>query len=167
MLRNLQIRPNKPVETTYKASEAMITGMGVVKSYADHTIALPTAETADNIFMLDKEKIPTGINAGRGELSDYETEFVSVKSGEFAKIHTFDVGERRAVDQYVATGLAKGDYMAVGTDGKWKKAAANTTAEKTDGTLSAYVYDGTHTSDGHTLAIIEKIGTAGRNPFAG
>lgn len=156
MLRNLQIKPNKPVDATYKSDETLIkTGMGVVKDLAAKTVGFPAAETADNIFMADKERIATGVNAGRGELSDYEDEFNEIKKGELLKLHEPESNERRATDQYVAAGLAVGDRMSVGTDGKWKKAAA--------AVASPYVYAGTHTSDGHTLGIIEVTTASGKN----
>lgn len=155
MLRNLQIKPNKPVMTTYKTEVKMSTGMGVVKDYAANTVGFPDAETATNIFIVDKERIATGINAGRGELSDYEPEFNTLEIGEFVKLQEPESGERRAVDQYVDTGLVEGVAMSVGTDGKWKKATA--------GMKSKFVYAGKHTSDGHDLAIIEIVNDAIEN----
>lgn len=149
MLKNLQVKPHKPVMTTYKAEADMATGMGVVKDYVNGTVGFPDTETADNIFIVDKERVATGINAGRGELSDYEEEFNTIKKDEFMKLHEPESDERRAVDQYVATGLVAGVAMAVGADGKWKKAAT--------GIKSKFVYAGEHTSDGHALAIIEIV----------
>lgn len=156
MLRNLQIKPNKPVDTTYKSSETlMITDMGVVKDYADKTVGFPAAETADNVYMVDKERIPTGINAGRTDMSDYDPEFNEIKKDELIKLHEPESNERRATDQCVTAGLAVGDRLVVGTDGKWKK-ATNTVNSK-------YIYAGNHTSDGKTLAIIEITQEPGKN----
>jgi len=150
MLRNLQIKPNKPVVTTYKAEAQMVTGMGVVKDYANNTVKFPTAETADNIYIVDKEKYATGMYAGNeGNMSDYDTQFTTIAENELVKLHEPESGERRATDQYVSTGLTAGAAMSVGTDGKWKKATA--------ALKSRYIYAGTHTSDGHTLAIIEIV----------
>lgn len=150
MLRNLQVKPNKPVDATYKAEVQMITGMGVVKDYVNHTVQFPIAETADNIYFVDKEKNASGIYAGNeGYMSDYDEQFTTIKSNELVKIHEPESGERRAVDQYIATGLSKGVAMSVGTDGKWKKAGTDV--------KSRYIYDGTHTSDGHVLAVIDIV----------
>ena len=44
----------------FKADSAMVTGMGVVKDYADKTVGFPSAETADNIFFVSKERVPHG-----------------------------------------------------------------------------------------------------------
>ena len=156
MLRELQTNLNKATNAMFKAEVAMVTGMGVVKDYTDKTVGFPSAETADNIFFVNKERIPTGINAGRGDMSDYDTNFTSIAEDEPVKLITPEVGERYAVDQYVATGLAVGNVMSVGTDGKWEKATASTV-------LSPYIYDGTYTDNGRTLAIIEVIGKAKAN----
>lgn len=149
MLRNLQIKSGKPVYTMYKAATDMKTGMGVVINYANNTVEFPAADTADNIFIVDKERIPTGINASRGDLSDYEEEFVTIKAGDLVKIHTPEEGERRAVDQFVATGLTAGSTMVVGTDGIWKKAGT--------GAKSSYVYAGIHNDNGYELAILSIV----------
>ncbi len=149
MLRNLDVKFGKPVYAGYKADADMITGMGVVIDEETKTVGFPEAETADNIYIVDKERVPTGLNAAREDFSDYEEEFVTVKQGDPVKIHAPEGSERRATDQFVATGLAIDDAMAVGTDGKWKKAAA--------GIESNYVYGGIHNDNGRELAIIRVV----------
>ncbi len=149
MLRDLQIKLNKPVYTMYKAAADMKTGMGVVIDYVNKTVKFPTAETAENIFIVDKERIPTGVNASRGDMSDYEEEFVTVKAGDFVKIPMPEGGERRATDQFAPTGLTEGVAMAVNTNGKWVKAGS--------GVKSNFVFAGFFNDNGHELAIIDVI----------
>lgn len=146
MLRELDTKMNKPAPTTYKAGADMKTGMGVQMKYSDNTVNFPQSESAENIYLLTKEKIPTGLNAARGELSDYETEFNTYTEGDLVKLLIPDIGERYAVDQITSDGLQAGDALVVGADGIWKKAAS--------GTKSRYIYGGIHNSDGHDLGII-------------
>ena len=75
---------------------------------------------------MEKARIPTGINAGRTNLSDYEPEFVTVAQGDRVKLCEYDFGEVFGTDQF-ADALADGDAgktLAVGTDGKWAVASA-------------------------------------------
>lgn len=146
MLRELQVTMNKPANAMYKSGEesVLITGMAVVKNEEEGTFELPTAETAADLFFLDKERIPTGINAARVDMSDYDEDFVSVHKDEFGKVIAYYVGERFATDQY-ADGLVMEDRLAAGTDGKLMKATV----------ASKYVYKGEFDDNGHILAIVE------------
>lgn len=146
MLRELINHGGKAAETTYVAATELKTGMGVVKT-VDGKAALPSEATADNIFLVDKERIPTGINAGRTYLSDYEAEFNTVAAGDRVKLPEYDFGEKFATSEY-ATALAEGDIgktLHVGTDGKW--------AVATD--ASVYRFEGFYMDAGaHKLAKI-------------
>lgn len=156
MLRELQTTLNKPANAMHKATAKVVTGMGVVKKDSDLTFALPTAESAADIFWVDKERIATtGLNQVRQNVSDYDEDFTNVAVGEYAKLIAYYVGERFATDQYVETGLADGVRVAVGTDGKVVK-AANTTTSK-------YVFKGFQNDAGHKLAIIEVSDTPAKN----
>lgn len=144
MLREYQTILHKNIDSQYKASVDMSTGMGVIKDYSDKEVGFPSAETADGIFLVTKERIARGIKAGM-ELSDYDEEYTSVKKDEFVKLVAYQTGEAFGTDQYIATGLAVGDAVAVGTDGKWKKATVP----------SKYIFTGEVLDGSKTLARIE------------
>lgn len=159
MLRELQVTKDKPANTQYKSGEEgnVITGMAVVKDDTNGTFGFATAETAADLFFVDKERIPTGINAARTDMSDYDEDFVTVMKDEFGKLIAYYVGERFAVDQYTGE-FAIGDRLAAGTDGKLVKAGT--------GVASKYVYKGVHDDNGHTLAIVEVSDTSVANATA-
>ena len=144
MLRELINHGGKAAETTYVAAVELKTGMGVVKT-VDGKAALPTKATAANIFLVDKERIPTGANAGRTNLSDYEAEFNTVAAGEHVKLPEYDFGEKFATSEYAADlkDSDAGKTLHVGTDGKWAVAAE----------ASAYRFEGFYMDAGaHKLA---------------
>ena len=146
MLRELQVTMNKPANAMYKSGEEkIITGMAVVKNETNKTFEFPTEETASNLFFVDKERIPTGCNCARVDMSDYDEDFVTVKENEFAKLIAYYVGERFAVDQFVKDGLESGVRVAVGTDGKLVKATV----------ASKYIFKEFFNDNGHELALIE------------
>lgn len=119
MLRELINHGGKAAEATFVAASELKTGMGVVKNI-DGTCSVPAEATSANIFLVEKARIPTGINAGRTNLSDYEPEFVTVAKGDRVKLCEYDFGEVFGTDQFV--GLVDGDAgktLCVGTDGKW------------------------------------------------
>lgn len=146
MLRELQIQELKPIPAQYKAAAAMVTGMGVVIDEANGEVEFPGSATAANIFVVDKEREAKGINNAIANLSDYFTDFVNIASGEFVKLHCYDIGESFATDQYAAD-LASATYAYVGTDGKWAK---STNATK-------YLVCGEYNDAGHTLYKIRVI----------
>ena len=118
---------------------------------------IPSAETAENIYVVNKERYATGIYAAQTDFSDYFFQFNEVAAGEFAPLYNFDFGEVFAVDQF--TGLTdsdKGSYVAVGADGKWVVASV----------ASKYKFTGLYNDNGHSLARIEVCDTA-HTPVAG
>jgi hypothetical protein len=145
MLRELQTVVGKNVDAMYKADVAMVTGMAVVKNFTDKTADMPAAATVDGFFFVTKERIPTGVNCARGDMSDYDVNFTDIAVGEPVKLVTPVVGERYGVDQFVATGLVEGNSLMVGVDGKFAKATV----------ASKVIYGGTYVENGHTLAIVE------------
>lgn len=151
MLREFQTILNKPVNGMYKASEAMVTGMGVVKDEANTEVGFPESATASDIFVVDKEKVATGYKAGL-ELSDYDEAYTNVTEGELVKLKKYHEGESFGTDQY-KEGLTEGDAVAVGTDGKWVKATM----------ASRYIFKKEYDDNGHTLAKIEVSDTAKTN----
>jgi len=151
MLRELQTQVGKNVDATYKADIALVTGMAVVKNFADKTVDFPAVATVDGFYLVTKERVPTGINCGRGDMSDYDVNFTAIASGEFIKLIVPIVGERYSTDQFIATGLSVGNALMVGVDGKFAKATSTTVPSK-------IIYTGTVTENGHVLATIEFVG---------
>lgn len=146
MLRELQATMNKPANAMYKSGEEkVITGMAVVKNETNKTFEFASAETASDLFFVDKERVPSGRNAALSDMSDYDEDFVTIKEGDPGKLITYYVGERIATDQYVDTGLVEGVRVAAGADGKIKKATV----------ASRYIFDGFFDDNGHKLAIVE------------
>lgn len=153
MLRELQTNNGKVVNAMYKTDVALVTGMAVKKNFTDKTVDMPAAATVDGFYLVNKQRIPTGINCARGDMSDYDDDFNRISIGEFVDLVTPEVGERYAVDQYVATGLTVGNALMVGADGKFAKATAP----------SRFIFGGTYNDAGHTLAIVEVSATTVTN----
>lgn len=152
MLRELQVTKDKPANSMYKAEADVVTGMAVVKADDAFTFKLPEADdTAADLFFVDKERVPSGWNTSRGDMSDYDEDFVNVKKDEFAKLIAYYPGERFATDQIEESSLVAGDRLAAGTDGKLKKATAAT---------SKYIFRSYWTDCGHKLGIVEVSDTA-------
>lgn len=146
MLRELQTKTGKTYDAMNKASVDMIVGMGVVKDYTKNEVGFPEAATDKGVFFVTKEKRTEGIYAGLGEFSDYEDMFMTIKANEGVKLVSPEKAERYATDQ-VTTGSATGDYLALGTDGKFTKSTSAT----------RFVYRGKKTIDTHELDVVEVI----------
>ena len=156
MLRELQVTKDKPANSMYKSGEdVIVTGMAVVKNETNKTFEFAGAETAADLFFVDKERVPSGINASRGDMSDYDENFTTLKENEFGKLIAYYVGERFAVDQYVESGLEVGVRVSANANGQLIKAT---------GTVdSKYVFKGFYDDNGHKLAIIEVSDTPAKN----
>lgn len=147
MLRELQTTTGKTYDTMNTASVAMVVGMGVVKDYTkNNEVKFPSAATDKGVFFVTKEKRAEGVYAGLGEFSDYEEMFMNIEAGEGVKLVPPVKAERYATDQFTA-GAVAGDYLAVGTDGKFAKSEDAT----------RFVYRGTKVVDRHTLHVVEVI----------
>ena len=159
MIRDMRRNGAQPKDTMHKAEVAMVTGMGVVIKDAT-TVALPSAETASNIYVVTKERIPTGINTARVDMSDYDEDFVNIKAGEFIGLERYTDGEKFATDQFKAEdfgeGAVAGFAVSVGADGKWQKATVSTMPSK-------YVFDGFHNDNGHKLVMVRVEADAIKN----
>lgn len=151
MLRDIRTLFDKPVPTTYKAAADLATGMAVVLNDADNTAKFADAVTSANLWFVDKERIPTGINAGRENISDYEPEYNTVKSGEFVKLKKYLPGEEFATDAKGAATVGK--TVEVGADGKLVDASA----------ASPYLYVADYNDNGHVLMLIRVLDTAVAN----
>lgn len=153
MLREIMINEQKAVPAIYKAAAALKTGMGVVIDLATETADVPSAASSADIYLVDKERVPTGANAARVNFSDYEEEFNTVAKDELVKLHHYCAGEQFATDQFTGT-IEVGEAVEVGTNGKWAKATA----------ASVYVCaDPAHMDAGHTLLRIIVKDTAVTN----
>ena len=156
MIRELQVTKDKPANSMYKSGEEkIVTGMAVVKNETNKTFEFASAETAADLFFVDKERVPSGINAARGDMSDYDEDFTTLKENEFGKLIAYYVGERFAVDQYVESGLEVGVRVSANVDGQLIKATGTVN--------SKYVFKGFYDDNGHKLAIIEVSDTPDKN----
>lgn len=154
MLRSIIEHGGKSAKANVKAEVKLATGMGIV---IDGTTAkLPSAETAADIYVVNKARTLTGVDAGRVEASDYLESFNTVEAGEFLVAENFDFGEEFATDQYKADDMVtgnKGKRVAVDADGKWMLATE----------ASKYVFVDTYVDNGHILARISVSDTAKTN----
>lgn len=157
MLRILIDHDQKSAPADCKAAAAVATGMGVIMDRAAKTFAVPTSETAGDIYVVNKERIPTGIYAAQTNFSDYFEQFNEVAKDEYAPLYNFDYGEIFAVDAYdsAIADTDKGSRLAVGTDGKWKIAGS--------GVASKYVFNGFYQDVNHKLISISVSDTAATN----
>lgn len=154
MLRELITHAQKAAESTYTAASAMKTGMAVIKN-VDGTASFPTAETAANLYFTQKERVPSGINAARTNMSDYDEDFNTIAEGDKVVLCQYAAGEKIAIDGVgTLTEADKGKVLMAGTDGKL---VVSTVA-------SVYRYEGTYNdAGGHTLAKILVLDTAEEN----
>ena len=157
MLRELMVNEGHIAPAGYAATTNCKTGMGVQISHSTGKFAFPSAESATNIFVVKKERYPSGVNAANTQFSDYDEDFNTVKAGEYAPLCNYYAGESFATDQYGSTVKEEnvGKYVAVGADGKWTIAASSVDSE--------YVFLGLHNDAGHTLALIECVKAVGKN----
>lgn len=147
MIRDIRRNGAQPKDTMHKASVEMVTGMGVVITDST-TVSLPTVETVANLYFVTKERVPSGINAARTDMSDYDEDFTTIKKDDFVGLERYTDGEKLATDQFTAADfsddVATGFAVSVGTDGKLKKATV----------ASKYVYDGIYKDNGHKLVMV-------------
>lgn len=157
MLRELMVNEGHIAPAGYAATTNCKTGMGVQISHSTGKFAFPSAESATNIFVVKKERYPSGVNAANTQFSDYDEDFNTVKAGEYAPLCNYYAGESFATDQYGSTVKEEnvGKYVAVGADGKWTVAGNSTS--------SVYLLTEMVTDNGHVLARITVQDTAGKN----
>lgn len=124
MFRVLEDINEKNADAMYSAGSDMVVGMGVVKG-ANFEVDFPVSATAVDIFFVTKEFVPTGLESLKGEISDYNLE--NIKDGEKIVLVKPVIGEIYWTDQ-TDTGIAVGDYVVVGTDGKFEKATTSATS---------------------------------------
>lgn len=149
MVRELQVNVAKNVPSTCTAESELKTGMGAAYDIATDTVDFPTAAEGVNVFILEKERTPTGRNAGITNLSDYEEEFVTIAEDELCQRIPMYAGERYGTDQFAAAKPTVGQNLVVGTDGKWVAAGS--------GAQSRFVCGGDYDDAGHALIIVEVL----------
>lgn len=120
MFRVLEDINAKNADAMYSAGSAMTIGMGVVKG-ANFEADFPETATATDVFFVTKEIIPTGLDSLKGEISDYALE--AIVAGEKVVLVKPIIGEIYWTDQ-IDVGIAKDNYVVVGTDGKFEKATS-------------------------------------------
>lgn len=160
MLRDFRINGAKAPDTMHKAKTEMVTGMAVVRedTATDKFVKVTDAETVADILFVDKERIPTGVNAARGDMSDYDPNFVNIKANEMISIDKYAVDEKFGTDQFVDTDFTAS--TAIGTRVSFKDGKA---MKATSTVASPYVFKGLYNDNGHTLIQIEVSDTAVKN----
>ena len=161
MIRDFIINGAKAPDAMHKAKVAMVTGMAVVKedSEADKYANITSAETVADIFFVDKERIPTGINTARGDMSDYDPDFVNIAAEEMVSLDKYAPGEKFGTDQYDTSSITA--ETEVGTRISFKDGKAQAATQTT--VNSPYVFKGFYNDNGHTLVQIEVSDTAAAN----
>lgn len=99
MLKTIYSMENKPViaDFTINAANGARTGYAVtVSNAAAKTVGL--AEGDANLFILDKEPIPTGINAAYKNMPLSHEDFNTYANGDYVELVKFHAGEVFAVD---------------------------------------------------------------------
>lgn len=161
MIRDFIINGAKAPDAMHKAKVAMVTGMAVVKedSETDKYVNITSAETVADIFFVDKERIPTGINTARGDMSDYDPDFVNIAAEEMVSLDKYAPGEKFGTDQYDTSSIT--NETEVGTRISFKDGKAQVATQTT--VNSPYVFKGFYNDNGHTLVQIEVSDTAAAN----
>lgn len=158
MLRDFRINGAKAPDAMHKAKTKMVTGMAVVKedTITDKFVKITETETVADILFVDKERVPTGVNAARGDMSDYDLDFVNIEANETVTIDKYAVDEKFGTDQYLESDFTAEtaiDTRVSFKNGKAMKATID----------SPYVFKGLYNDNGHTLIQIELSDTAVKN----
>lgn len=158
MLRDFRINGAKAPDAMHKAKVAMVTGMAVVKedSTTDKFANVTADETVADIYFVDKERVPSGVNAARGDMSDYDEDFVNIKANEMVSLDKYAPDEKFGTDQFVETDFTVATAIDTRVSFKGGKAMKATIA-------SPYKFKGLHNDNGHTLIQIEVSDTAVAN----
>lgn len=158
MIRDFIINGAKAPDAMHKAKVVMVTGMAVVKedSATDKFANITSSETVADIFFVDKERVPSGINCARGDMSDYDDDFVNIAANEMVSLDKYAAGERFGTDQYDSTSITASTAIGKRISFKDGKAMVATVA-------SPYVFKGFYNDNGHVLVQIEVSDTAAQN----
>ena len=161
MLRDFRINGAKAPDAMHKAKTEMVTGMAVVRedTATDKFVKVTEVETVADILFVDKERVPTGVNAARGDMSDYDPDFVNIKANEMVTIDKYAPDEKFGTDQFVKTDFTAETAIDTRVSFKDGQAMKATVA-------SPYVFKGLYNDNGHTLIQIEVSDTAAKNATA-
>ena len=154
MYRRIKSNFGKVKDATFIAGETMKKGMLVVKNYANGEVELPAAATGTNVFIVDFDPAITGLLAVQDNVSDYDARMNDIAENDRVTLEVLQVGEEYGTDQFTAAGIAVGDALQVGTDGKL--------AKKATGTSPLVATNIGYNDAGHTLLLFEVT----ENPFA-
>lgn len=147
MLRRLQTIDGKNIDVMCKAGADLVRGMVVQKDLEAGTAILPADQTG--LYFVDKDNQPIGLMGYEGDLSEYDERLENIKTGEHVQLEKMFSGERYATDQIVAEGLAVGDKLDAGADGKLTAAAVDS--------VSNLIYGGAYNDNGHVLGIVQVL----------
>lgn len=150
MLRDFMINGAKAPDAMHKAKVAMVTGMAVVKedTASEKLVNIVAEETVADIFFVDKERVPSGANCAKGDMSDYDEDFVNIKVNEMVSLDKYHAGEKFGTDQFVVADFTA--ETAIGTRVSFKEGKA------VKATIpSPYVFKGLYNDNGHMLVQIE------------
>lgn len=164
MIRDFIINGAKAPDAMHKAKVDMVTGMAVVKEDTDVSkyVNISSEESVADIYFVDKERVSSGCNAARIDMSDYDEDFVNIKADEFVSIDKYAPGEKFGTDQYDTASITS--ETAIGTRVSFKSGKAMVATETT--VVSPYVFKGFYNDNGHTLVQIEVSDTAAANAGA-
>jgi len=155
MLREFKSSTGKVVHADYKAKVAMKTGMVVVMDDATKEAKFVSAGTAAELYFVDKERVATGINTSRADMSDYDANFTELAIGEFPKLKKYVAGEVIGSDAVGTTAPTAGKVVMAGTDGNL--------IDATSLIASPYLYVKDVVDNGHTLMQIKVLEVAIKN----
>lgn len=126
MYRRIQTNFGKTKNALFTAGEAMVKGMLVVKNLTNNEVALPSAATGTNVYIVDFDPEYTGLLSVEEYVSDYDSRLNTIAEDARVTLETIQVGEVYGTDQFIAAGIAVSDPLQVGTDGKLAKKASGT-----------------------------------------
>ena len=144
MLRNRIVNGQKASDATYVAHADLVRGMAVVKGTAGKT-AFVSATTDENVFLVDRDNIPSGVECAYTDRPDKE--FDAIKSGEALILRAYVAGESFYTNQYGDGVTADGTAVGVDKNGKW---VAHSTGKK-------YVSRGVVSVAGEQMLAVEVI----------
>lgn len=102
MIKDFRINGARAPDAMHKAKVGMATGMGIVEksSTTDKSASIVSVETIAGVFVVNKERAPSGIDCVRDDMSDYGNDLVKIKANEFTLMDKYYVGEKSGTDQY-------------------------------------------------------------------
>ena len=126
------------------------TGMVVVVDEENGTVRFPSEVMVSNFSFLDKERVPTGLNTARGDMSDYEEDFNLIVHGERVKVVNFlPETDVFGTDQFDPTVQVE-NWLVATTNGKLRAKFPEEEIKP------IYQCVGFYDDNGHTLCMVKK-----------